>query len=162
TKDFHFSRWHAIARLSHPHLLRLFHYGQCRMDRHDLLYVVMELADESLSQILPLRALSALETREMLVPAVDALSFLHTADFVHSRIHPANILAVREQIKLSADSLCSVKDCVTLRPVPGPYSAPEIAAKGFSPAADVYALGVSLVEPLTQRAPADSSDAPWQ
>src|SRR5262249_51717916 len=106
--------------------------------------------------------LSALETREMLVPAVDALSFLHTADLVHSRIHPANILAVREQIKLSADSLCSVKDCVTLRPVPGPYSAPEIAAKGFSPAADVYALGVSLVETLTQRAPADSSDAPWQ
>ncbi|HKT48581.1 MAG TPA: TonB family protein [Candidatus Acidoferrales bacterium] len=156
TKDFHFSRWHAIAKLSHPHVLRLFHYGQCRLDGRDLLYVVMELADESLTQILPLRPLTPLEAREMLLPVLDGLSFIHATGFVHGRIHPGNILAAGDQIKLSSDSLCSNKDLVTLRPTHGPYSAPEIAVRGFTAAADVYALGVTLVETLTQHAPGSS------
>lgn len=159
TKEFDFSRWHAIAKLSHPNVLKLYHYGHCRLDGQDLLYVVMELADESLAEILPVRPLSPLETREMLIPAVDALSFIHTAGFVHGRLHPSNILAAGDQIKLSSDSLCASKDTVALRPKPGPYSAPEIAAKGFSPAADVYALGVTLVETLTQRAPSPGGEA---
>ncbi len=159
TKEFDFSRWHAIARLSHPNLLKLYHYGHCRLDGQDLLYVVMELADESLAEILPVRPLSPLEAREMLIPTVDALSFLHAAGFVHARIHPSNILAAGDQIKISSDSLCASKDTVTLRPKPGPYSAPEIAAKGFSSAADIYALGVTLVEALTQRAPSPGAEA---
>ena len=156
TKDFHFSRWHAIAKLSHPHVLQLFHYGQCRLDGRDLLYVVMELADESLNQILPLRPLTPLEAREMLLPVMDGLSFIHAAGFVHGRMHPGNILAAGDQIKLSSDSLCPNKDLVTLRPTHGPYSAPEIAVRGFTAAADVYALGVTLVETLTQHAPVQS------
>ncbi len=159
TKEFEFSRWHAIAKLTHPNLLKLYHYGHCRLDGVELLYVVMELADESLAEILPVRALSPLEAREMLIPTVDALSFIHTAGFVHGRIHPSNILAAGDQIKISSDSLCASKDTVTLRPKPGPYSAPEIAGKGFSSAADVYALGVTLVEALTQKAPARGGEA---
>src|SRR5262249_49850331 len=62
----HLQRWKESAELSHPHLLRLFESGQCEMEGTPLLYVVMETAEEDLSQILPERALAPAEVREML------------------------------------------------------------------------------------------------
>src|SRR5512135_1465271 len=49
------SRWELAAKLSHPHLLRLFQMGRCQPVKMGLLYVVMEYAEEDLSQILPHR-----------------------------------------------------------------------------------------------------------
>ena len=46
------SWWELAAKLSHPHLLRLFRPGRCQVDGTDLLYVVTEYAEESLAQIL--------------------------------------------------------------------------------------------------------------
>ena len=43
----------------------------------DLLYVVMEHAEENLSEILPQRALTPSEARDMLGLVLDALSNLH-------------------------------------------------------------------------------------
>src|ERR1035441_9368145 len=48
------SRWAAAARLSRPHLIRLFEYGRCQIGDTRLLYVVMEYAEENLAEILPL------------------------------------------------------------------------------------------------------------
>src|SRR5450631_421011 len=45
--------WTATQRLSHPHLMRLFHVGSCQINGTPLLYAVMEYAEEDLSQILP-------------------------------------------------------------------------------------------------------------
>ena len=52
------ARWEFAAKLSHPHLLRLFETGSCQLDNVVLLYVVMEYAEENLAQILPQRALT--------------------------------------------------------------------------------------------------------
>ena len=52
------SRWARAARLSHPNLLRLLDSGRCGLDGRELLYVVVEYAEENLSQILPERALT--------------------------------------------------------------------------------------------------------
>ena len=57
------SRWRAAAQLSHSNLIRIFATGQCKLDETQLLYVVMEQAEEDLSQILPQRALSPDEIR---------------------------------------------------------------------------------------------------
>ena len=60
-------RWADIAKLSHPHLIRLFESGRCQIDGTSLLYVVMEYAEENLAQVVPLRSLSTGEVQEMLL-----------------------------------------------------------------------------------------------
>src|ERR1700676_3457666 len=71
-EDSQLARWTAAARLSHPHLIRLFECGRCLIDDTRLLYVVTEYADEILAQILPLRPLSPAEASEMLRPTAKA------------------------------------------------------------------------------------------
>src|SRR2546426_1046707 len=89
---FQLARWELASKLSHPNLVRLFHFGRCRLNSTRLLYVVMEYAEEDLSQVLPDRPLTGAEAREMLASALDALTYLHAKGFVHGRLKPANIM----------------------------------------------------------------------
>ena len=145
------SRWQAAATLAHPHLLGLFHVGQCQINNTPLLYVVMEYTEEDLSQVLPLRALSPKEAGEMLPPLVDVLSYLHERGFVHGRIKPSNIMAVKEQIKLSSDSLCALAESGSQALPPGVFDAPEVVGSAISRAADIWSVGVTLVRCLSQQ-----------
>jgi serine/threonine protein kinase len=141
------------SRLSHSHLLQIFETGSCELNGEQFLYVVTEFADEALSEILPQRALTPGETREMLHPLLQALAYLHENGFAHARLRPSNILVVGEQLKLSSDSVCrpGVIDSVSEnRPA---YDAPEASREGCSPAGDVWSLGVVLCESLTRRLP---------
>ena len=70
-----------------------------------LLYIVMEYAEENLAEILPLRPLAAAEASEMLRPTAGTLAYLHQSGLAHGRIRPSNIMAVDNQLKISADGL---------------------------------------------------------
>jgi TonB family protein len=146
--------WEAARELSHPNLMQVFASGRCELDSKPLLYFVSELADEVLAEILPQRALTPQEAREMLGPVLSALSYLHEKGFVHGHLKPSNIMAVGDRLKLSADEL--VFEGATPRPSPEPsvYDAPETAQGLIGTAADVWMLGATLVEVLTQRPPA--------
>lgn len=137
----------AATVLSHPHLIQLFQAGRCKIGDVKLVYVVMECADEDLSQIIPQRPLTAAETTEVLKPALDAIAHIHAKGSVHGRIKPANIMACGDQLKLSSDGLRRAGDSISN---PGPYDPPEAAA---SPAGDMWSLGMTLVETVTQRLP---------
>ena len=63
--DSQLARWALAANLTHPHLLRMFQTGRCQVGGGRMVYAVTECADEDLSQIIPQRALSPAETREM-------------------------------------------------------------------------------------------------
>lgn len=148
------SWWELAAKLSHPHLLRLFQRGHCQIDGTDLLYVVTEYAEESLSQILPYRPLTPAEALETLQPLLEALAYIHSKGFVHGHIKPANVMAVGDQIKISSDGLCGAGESSKVLRMPGIYAAPEIAdGGGISSASDVWSLGMTLVEALTQHPP---------
>jgi len=142
------SRWQVATTLSHPHLVRLFHFGRCQINTAQRLYVVMEYAEEDLSQILPQRPLTPDEAREMLYPVLDALSYLHEKGFVHGHLKPSNIMVVDNQVKLSCDSLCTPGEPGIARAASNLYAPPEAE---ISAAADTWSLGVTLVEALTQR-----------
>jgi TonB family protein len=146
------SGWGDAAKLSHPHLIRLFECGRGQIDDTRLLYVVMEYAEENLAEILPLRALSAGEASEMLRPAAEALASLHRSGFVNSRIRPSNIMAVHDQLKISADAVCRTGERRAARPRSA-YDAPEMETAGPSPAADIWSLGATLVAVMTQKEP---------
>src|SRR5260370_21393370 len=98
------SRWQMVATLTHPHLLPVFHAGQCKINGAPLIYVVVEYAEEDLSQVLPARALSPQEARETLLPLLDALSYLHSRGLVHGRVKPSNIMAVGGEVHTSRDN----------------------------------------------------------
>src|SRR3984957_7178496 len=141
------ARWDVARTLSHPHLMPLFHAGRCAVDGEDLLYVVTEYADETLSQILPDRPLSPREAREMLGPVLGALSYLHNRCLTHGHLRPTNVMVVGDEVKLSPDFGWRSRT----RSI---YDAPETGTLYVAPAADIWSLGILLVEALTQQPPA--------
>ena len=145
--------WSAVKRLSHPHLMRLFHVGQCQIRGTKLFYAVMEFAEENLSQILPERPLTPTETREMLEPLIGALAYVHKEGMVHGHLKPSNIMVVNDQLQLSCDGVQTAGSDVK-PPILTVYDAPERIKHGLSPATDIWSLGVTLVETLNQAPPA--------
>lgn len=147
------ANWSLAAHLTHPNLLKLFRSGRSTVHGNEVLYVVMEHAEEDLADILPQRALTAEETRDMLLPVLDALEYLHGKDLVHRNIKPSNILASGNQLKISSDAIARVGDGPRVPKKPGVYDPPEAISGVLSPAGDVWALGTTLVEVLTQKVP---------
>ncbi|HXR33470.1 MAG TPA: protein kinase [Verrucomicrobiae bacterium] len=152
TAKLHLSQWARAARLSHPNLLQLLDSGRCGLDGRDLLYVVVEYAEENLSQILPERALTPEETREMVVPVTGALIYLHGQGLAHGHLKPSNVHAIGEQIKLSIDSVTQLGELHLARGADS-YGAPELVSSPVTGASDVWSFGVTLVEALTQHVP---------
>ncbi|HEY6387637.1 MAG TPA: TonB family protein [Candidatus Acidoferrum sp.] len=153
TADSQISSWEFASQLSHPNLLRIFRAGRCRLGGDDLLYLVMEYAEEDLADILPQRALTPEETRDMLFPVLDALEYLHGKGFVHGDLKPANILATGDHLKLSSDAISRIGEAQSASKRASAYDPPEAASGMLMPAADVWSLGITLVEVLTQHLP---------
>ena len=147
------SHWRVATGLSHPHLIQLYDAGLCHFGGRQFLFVVMEYAEQTLSQVLAQRALTPDEVREMLPPTLEALTFLHAKGLVQGQLKPSNILVVGDQLKLASDSI---------RPAGAPragiaeisaYDPPEADHAAASPADDIWGLGMTLVEALTQSLP---------
>ncbi len=147
------AQWELAAVLSHPHLIQLYDMGRDKVEGAEVLFVVMEYAEEDLSQILPQRALTPAEAKEMLGPVVEALGYLHGNGFVHGHLKPSNILAAGDQVKLSSDRVGKIGERFADAGAPDVYDPPEKSRGKNSAAADVWSLGVTLCEVLTRQAP---------
>src|SRR6202046_731463 len=147
------ARWRHAAKLSHPHMIRLLDMGRGELDGAAVLYVVMEYAEENLSSVIARRPLAPAEARAILGPVVDALAYVHAKGFVHCRIKPANIMAENDRLKIYIDGLCRIGEFSGSVGKPGAYDPPEAAGGRISPAGDVWSLGMTLCEALTQRLP---------
>ena len=152
------ARWEKASSLSHPHLSPLYEHATAKTEDGTLIYLVTEYADEVLSQVD--RPLTSSEALDMLAPALNALAYLHGKGFAHGRLKPSNILAIDDRLKLSGDSPLKIGERHAHSAMPQPYDAPEIEQKGVSPAADVWSLGMTLVEVLTQTRPTWDSNGP--
>ncbi len=147
------ARWKEAAKLSHPHLIRLLEIGRCELNHTAVLYVVMEYAEENLSGVVARRPLATAEARDILSSVVNALAYVHAMGFVHCRLKPANIMANDDLLKISSDGLCRIGESSGSPGKPGAYDPPEASGGRISPAGDVWSLGMTLVEVLTQRLP---------
>lgn len=147
-------QWNKAKHRNHGNLIQLFHAGYCRVDDCDLLYAVTDRADEILSDVLRVRPLTTAEVREMLDPLLETLSWLHGQNLVHGCLKPSNVMVVNEQIKLSVDRIQPAGPRIFPVLSPGVQDAPESAGR-IAPAADIWSLGVLLIEALTQELP------PW-
>ncbi|MCK6571859.1 protein kinase [Myxococcota bacterium] len=155
----------AVARLQHPHIVRLFTCG----DSDDAPYIAMELIEgqalsEHRDQGLHLDTLMTVVDQTL-----SALAFAHARGVVHRDVKPENILVSwvdrgrRPFIKLLDFGFARVEgdQDVKLTQVQGDafgtplYMAPEQAsAKGnVGPETDLYAMGVILFEFLSGQPP---------
>src|SRR5262249_9572061 len=146
--DLQLRRWRVVAALSHPHLIRLVDSGHCQLGRRPCLFVVMEQAEQTLAEVLALRALTPDEVREMLPATLDALGFLHRTGLIHGRLKPASLLVVNDQLKLSSDAVRPAGEPAAGATHSSLYDPPEARDGRLLPAGDIWALGVTLVEAL--------------
>jgi outer membrane biosynthesis protein TonB len=145
--DAQLARLRAAMGLSHPNLLRIFDVGHFSAEDGEFLYARMQYADENLGEFLPRRTLTVEEAHQLIHPVLDALTYLHAQGFVHGRIKPPNVLAIGEQVKLSAE-IYPAGEFASLDAA-SVYTAPEAASEGITAAADCWSLGVTLLEALT-------------
>lgn len=153
------SHWRTAADLTHPHLIRLFDAGLCQLGGRQFLFVVMEYAEQTLAQVLLERALTADEVQELLPPTLDALTFLHGKNLVQGQLKPANFLVVNDQLKLASDTVRPAGEPRASSAEPSVYDPPEAESGRLSPAGDIWALGMTMVEALARRVPPDRESA---
>jgi TonB family protein len=150
--------WKLAGQLFHPNLVRILDTGLWHADnQQDMQFAVIEYCEESLAGVLRQRPLTPAEAREMLVPALDAMKYLHAQGIFHGQIKPTNILAVGDQLKLSTDGVRCNGEAEHSR-VAGPYDPPEKTTGRISLCGDIWSLGITLVESLTNRLPASDKD----
>ncbi len=154
------AQWRRAADLSHPNLLRIFDTGRCKLGGHPFLYLVMEYAEQTLAQILPQRALTSEEVRELLNPTLDVLGLLHGRSMVHGQLKPANFLVVDDQLKLASDTIRAAGAAATAISKPAVYDPPEAGNGVMTAAGDIWGLGVTLTEALTQNTPSRNAEQP--
>jgi serine/threonine protein kinase len=152
------AHWRTVATLSHPHLIRLLDAGRCQLGSHDFVFFVMEHAQQTLAQILPGRALTRDEVRDLLPATLDALAYLHGKNLVQGGLKPPNFLVVDDQLKLASDTIRPAGECTAGTAKPSLYDAPEAKDGRISTAGDIWGLGITLVEALTQTPPAWSRE----
>ncbi len=151
-----------LARLSHPHIVRLADYGVV----NDSPYMVMDfLEGETLLHTLRNRSLSVTEALSIVDQLCNALSAAHEHGIVHRDIKPSNVFITNPgepdpQIKLFdfgiAKPLDDTAELTSVDAVVGTvwYMAPEQAmGDPIDPRTDIYALGALLYRLLAGRTP---------
>ncbi len=150
-----------LAHLSHPHLPNVSDY----FDEHDHFYLVMDYVEGETTEQRMRRSPDGLlpeDVVEWAIQLCDVLEYLHsqTPPVIFRDMKPANVmLTPEEEIKLIDFGVARLFDPTkrtdTLKMGTAGYAPPEqYAGQGqTTPRSDVYALGVTLYELLTDDDP---------
>ncbi|HEX4703891.1 MAG TPA: protein kinase [Pseudonocardiaceae bacterium] len=148
-----FGEARALARVSAPGLVAIYDVSVAA----NRPFLVMELVDgPSLRDRLESGPLSPAETARLGAPLADALAHVHARGIVHRDVKPSNILLGQDGTPrladfgialLAGDPRRTAADEIIGTPA---YLSPEqISEDTVGPAADIYALGLVLLECLT-------------
>ena len=143
-----------LARLSHPSLVQVYDAGTDASGRP---WVVMEFVEgETLADAIRRGPLAVQRITEIGVAVAEALDHVHAQGLVHRDVKPANVLLRRSGgAKLTDFGIARLVDAARVTSTglmvgTAGYLAPEqVAGEPVGPAADVYALGLVLLETLT-------------
>jgi len=148
-----------LASLNHPALVTVF---DANLEAEPSAYLVMEFVDgPALHERLAAGPLPATEAVRMLADLSEALTVVHGAGIVHRDIKPSNVLLTAasggraSRAKLADFGIAQLADGTRLT-MPGSfmgtaaYLAPEQLANAKpAPAADIYSLGLVILETIT-------------
>lgn len=143
--------WEEIKKLKHPNLAAILGAGRTKLQAHELIYVAVEPADEMLDKILRERPLDADEAGELVASVCRGLEHLHAAGFVHGSLSPEEVLGVGNAIKLSTEGVRKASSTTDIGLKDSKYRAPESPDSNMTPEADVWCLGATLFEAMTEK-----------
>ncbi len=143
--------WQDLRRLQHPNLKTPLASGRMRVDGFSAIYVVCSMPDETLSEILADRGLSAEECQELLKGLGQGLLYLHSHGIAHGAVSPEMAVAVGDSIQLSTECTRRINAYPRLTIAVPRYLAPEARSANVSMAADVWCLGATIFEALVQK-----------
>jgi eukaryotic-like serine/threonine-protein kinase len=150
-----------LARLHHPHIVRLVDGGMSSNERP---YYVMDYVDgQPITQYAAEHHLDIVARMDLLARVADAVAYAHAQLIVHRDLKPSNVLVDRGGeprvldfgiAKLIEESGEQTRTGTGLRVMSPAYAAPEqILGEPIGTATDVYALGLMLCELLIGQLP---------
>jgi serine/threonine protein kinase len=142
--------WKTIQELAHPNLHTPLAIGKREVDGCATLYVVLKRVEERLSGALEERTLRPSEASELVTSLHHALEALHKRRLVHGCISPEHVLATETAILLSTECVRAAGAKSELEAIQPKYVAPESTVQNLTPEADIWCLGATLFEALTQ------------
>jgi serine/threonine-protein kinase len=155
----------AIARLDHPHIVRLYRYGEA----HGLLYMAMQYIEGlDLGSLLQGyredgEFIEYSDARRLVHQVGLALDYVHSQDIIHRDVKSSNIILDKTGKAYLADfGLVLLKQFGTRGLIFGSphYMAPEQALSSARavPQSDLYSLGVIAWEMFTGQLPFDAKE----
>lgn len=143
-----------LAQLSHPALVQVYDAGT---DSSGQPWVVMEYVEgATLGDAIRSRPLPVQRVAEIGAAVAEALAHVHARGMVHRDIKPANVLLGSDgSVKLTDFGIARLIDSARVTSTglmvgTASYLAPEqVTGESVGPPADVYALGLLLLETLT-------------
>lgn len=141
---------HTLANLSHPGLVSVYDSG---IDG-DQPFLVMELVSGwTLREIIDQEQLPLEEISRIGVTLAEVLGYVHQQGVVHRDIKPSNILVGRDnRVRLADFGVARPGDGErTMFGTPAYLSPEQVRGEWVGPPADVYALGLVILELVTGR-----------
>jgi hypothetical protein len=148
--------WQSVRDLRDQHLNFPLGCGTTELNGSRTAYVVFRQPDESLAGVLKERPLTAAEMKEALLNIAKGLENLHLNGLVHGNISPGQILAIGDSIRLSCEGVRTAGVAPPFEPRPASYLAPESKGTNLTPESDMWCLGATIFETLSQKAWAES------
>lgn len=153
----HEDEMRTLARLAHAGLVTVFDAGTD--DDSGRPYLVMQLVEGStLAEQLRHGPLPATRTAAIGASLADALSYVHGQGLVHRDVKPANVLIGADAgVHLADFGIARIVDSAHVTRTgdvlgtPAYFAPEQVSGEPVGPAADVYALGLVLLECLTGR-----------
>src|SRR5438270_2510540 len=153
----HEAEMRTLARLDHPSLVTVYDAG----DADGQPYLVMQLIEgDTLADELRRGPIGPERTARYGAALADALAYVHAQGFVHRDVKPANVLIAGDgRVHLADFGIARLVDSAHVTRTgdvlgtPAYFAPEQVSGDAVGPAADVYALGVMLLECLTGRRP---------
>ncbi|MBX9926233.1 MAG: serine/threonine protein kinase [Hyphomicrobiaceae bacterium] len=153
----------ALAKLDHPNIVRVYRYFRA----NSTAYMVLQFEEGKnfKTWLKDLgRAPRQPELDAIVGPLLDALEFVHKADYLHRDVAPDNIIVRRDGAPVLIDFGSARSDIIAhsrtvsalVKPGYSPYEQYAETSRQQGPWTDIYALGATLYHAVTGKRPPDS------